>query len=296
MPLQHIHENMLDRMRRETSQQYIVDLIGESARASRASRCARPSSSAFPAKRRRVSRRCSISSARPSSSGSGVFTYSQRGRHARGQDGRARFPRRSKSSAASCAMAAQHEVAVQVSESFVGRTIKVLVEKKASAKELDRAQVFSWEHGLIREREHDELLGTRGFYRRSRRGGRAGHRRTRLCARSAAAGRICAGENRRAHGLRLDCRTRLTPHWRMRLNPTRHGRTATNRNQSCVCGRSHAPPEWEAGNPKRETGMNLPNKLTLSPIASDRDLSSRSSFPAFHFTRPSRSFYLARPA
>ena len=33
MPLQHIHENMLERMRRETSQQYIVDLIAESARA-----------------------------------------------------------------------------------------------------------------------------------------------------------------------------------------------------------------------------------------------------------------------
>ena len=27
IPLQHIHENMLERMRRETSQQYIVDLI-----------------------------------------------------------------------------------------------------------------------------------------------------------------------------------------------------------------------------------------------------------------------------
>ena len=29
MPLQHIHENMLERMRRETSQQYIVDLISK---------------------------------------------------------------------------------------------------------------------------------------------------------------------------------------------------------------------------------------------------------------------------
>src|SRR5438093_12832082 len=27
IPLQHIHENMLERMRRETSQQYIVDLV-----------------------------------------------------------------------------------------------------------------------------------------------------------------------------------------------------------------------------------------------------------------------------
>src|SRR5205814_251450 len=29
MPLQHIHENMLERMRRETSQQYIVDLVAK---------------------------------------------------------------------------------------------------------------------------------------------------------------------------------------------------------------------------------------------------------------------------
>src|SRR5258708_24206424 len=29
MPLQHIHENMLERMRRETSRQYIVDLIAK---------------------------------------------------------------------------------------------------------------------------------------------------------------------------------------------------------------------------------------------------------------------------
>ena len=29
MPLQHIHENMLERMRRETSRQYIIDLIAK---------------------------------------------------------------------------------------------------------------------------------------------------------------------------------------------------------------------------------------------------------------------------
>jgi ribosomal protein S12 methylthiotransferase len=49
------------------------------------------------------------------------------------------------------AMAAQHEVARAVSESFVGRTLKVLVEGEASAKELKAAKVASWEHGLIRE-------------------------------------------------------------------------------------------------------------------------------------------------
>ena len=46
-------------------------------------------------------------------------------------------------------MAAQLEVARQVSRSFVGRTVKVLVEREAGAKEL--SNVFSWEHGLLRE-------------------------------------------------------------------------------------------------------------------------------------------------
>src|SRR5690349_5632253 len=50
------------------------------------------------------------------------------------------------------AMAAQLKVAREVSQSFVGRTFKVLVEKKASAKELQNSIVTSWEHGLIRGR------------------------------------------------------------------------------------------------------------------------------------------------
>jgi ribosomal protein S12 methylthiotransferase len=48
-------------------------------------------------------------------------------------------------------MAAQNKVAVQISESFVGREIKVLVEGEANAKQLQSANVSSWEHGLIRE-------------------------------------------------------------------------------------------------------------------------------------------------
>ena len=48
-------------------------------------------------------------------------------------------------------MAAQHAVAVSVSEAFVGRTLKVLVEGEASGRELAKANVSSWEHGLIRQ-------------------------------------------------------------------------------------------------------------------------------------------------
>ena len=42
---------------------------------------------------------------------------------------------------------------MQVSESFVGREIKVLVEGEANAKQLQQANVSSWEHGLVREAE-----------------------------------------------------------------------------------------------------------------------------------------------
>ena len=55
------------------------------------------------------------------------------------------------------AMTAQHAVATQVAQSFVGRSLKVLVEGKASAKELQTARISSWEHGLIRE--HDTHSG-----------------------------------------------------------------------------------------------------------------------------------------
>jgi ribosomal protein S12 methylthiotransferase len=59
-------------------------------------------------------------------------------------------PARIKRKRRDLAMAAQHEVAVQIARSFVGRTIKVLIEKEASARELQRARVSSWEHGLNR--------------------------------------------------------------------------------------------------------------------------------------------------
>jgi hypothetical protein len=52
------------------------------------------------------------------------------------------------------------EVARHVSEAFVGREIRVLVEKPATEKELRGADVSSWEHGLIRgEDDHASLKG-----------------------------------------------------------------------------------------------------------------------------------------
>jgi len=74
------------------------------------------------------------------------------------------------------AMKMQHNIAAEISKSFVGKTIRVLVEKAASATEIQNASVSSWEHGLIREKEtHHSSLATRHFLVRSWRGGRAGH-------------------------------------------------------------------------------------------------------------------------
>jgi ribosomal protein S12 methylthiotransferase len=64
-------------------------------------------------------------------------------------------------------MGLQHGIAMELSASQVGRTMKVLVEREASAGELKRAQVSSWEHGLIREADAG-LEALRGRYQVAR--------------------------------------------------------------------------------------------------------------------------------
>jgi len=93
----------------------------------------------------------------------GIFTYSKEdGTRAGAMAGQ--LSDKVKQKRRGLAMAAQHEIAKQVSESFVGRTIKVLVEGEANAKQLQSANVSSWEHGLIREDEtRSTKLGTGKF-------------------------------------------------------------------------------------------------------------------------------------
>ncbi len=80
----------------------------------------------------------------------GVFTYSKEdGTRAGAMAGQ--LSDKVKQKRREFAMAAQHKVAIAVSESFVGREINVLIEGEANAKQLQSAKVSSWEHGLIRE-------------------------------------------------------------------------------------------------------------------------------------------------
>jgi ribosomal protein S12 methylthiotransferase len=163
IPLQHIHENMLERMRRETSQHYIEDLL-------RRIRAGIPGIAlrttfivGFPGETAECFDTLLKFIREAKFERLGVFAYSKEdGTRAGGMAGQ--ITDRTKQKRRELAMAAQHEVAVGVAEAFVGRTIRVLVEGRASDKELAGAKVSSWEHGLMRNGETDDArLQTRGY-------------------------------------------------------------------------------------------------------------------------------------
>jgi ribosomal protein S12 methylthiotransferase len=160
MPLQHIHGEMLQRMRRETSQQYIVDLI-------RKIRAGIPGIAirttfivGFPGETEKHFQTLLDFIHETKFERLGIFTYSQEDGTVAGKMSN-QVSDSAKQKRRKLAMAAQLKVAKQVAESFVSREIKVLVEGEASAKELQNANVSSWEHGLMRgpDKHVDQLRG-----------------------------------------------------------------------------------------------------------------------------------------
>ena len=152
IPLQHIHDNMLERMRRETSQQYIVDLI-------RKIRAGVPGIAlrttfivGFPGETESSFQTLLDFIRETKFERLGVFAYSKEDGTLAGKMA-GQIPDQIKKRRRELAMAAQHKIARQVSESFVGREIKVLIEGHANEKQLQQASLSSWEHGLVREPE-----------------------------------------------------------------------------------------------------------------------------------------------
>ena len=152
IPLQHIHENMLERMRRETSQPYIVDLI-------RKIRAGVPGIAlrttfivGFPGETEAGFQTLLNFIRETKFERLGVFAYSKEEGTLAGKMA-GQIPDQIKKRRRELAMAAQHKIARQVSGSFVGREIKVLVEGHANEEQLRQANVSSWEHGLVREPE-----------------------------------------------------------------------------------------------------------------------------------------------
>lgn len=149
MPLQHIHHTMLERMRRETSQQYIVDLIAKIRAGIPGIALRTTFIVGFPGETEAYFQTLLDFIRETKFERMGVFTYSHED-GTRAASMQSQISDKVKQERRERAMAEQLKVAREVSEAFVGRTLKVLVESEASAKELKNANVSSWEHGLIR--------------------------------------------------------------------------------------------------------------------------------------------------
>lgn len=149
MPLQHIHQTMLERMRRETSQHYIEELIGRIRAGIPGIALRTTFIVGFPGETEQYFQALLDFIHRTKFERMGVFTYShEEGTRAGSMS--SQVPDPVKKERRDRAMAAQLEVARAVSETYVGRELRVLVEKPATEKELRGADVSSWEHGLIR--------------------------------------------------------------------------------------------------------------------------------------------------
>jgi ribosomal protein S12 methylthiotransferase len=155
---------MLERMRRETSKQYIVDLLKRIRTGVPGIALRTTFIVGFPGETEACFRDLLTFVEETRFERLGVFTYSKEdGTRAGGMAGQ--LTDKVKQRRRDLAMAAQHKVAREVSESFVGRTINVLVEGQANAKQLAAANVSSWEHGLIRESEtRNAELGSRNYF------------------------------------------------------------------------------------------------------------------------------------
>jgi ribosomal protein S12 methylthiotransferase len=149
MPLQHIHENMLERMRRETSRQYIVDLIAKIRAGVPGIALRTTFIVGFPGETEEYFQSLLEFIQATRFERLGVFTYSpQDGTRAGKMDGQIPDARRKQRQKR--AMAEQLKIAREISASQVGRETTVLIERPADTSDLDAASVSSWEHGLIR--------------------------------------------------------------------------------------------------------------------------------------------------
>src|SRR5580658_337420 len=149
MPLQHIHQNLLERMRRETSQAYIVDLIAKIRAGIPGIALRTTFIVGFPGETDEYFQTLLEFIRATRFERLGVFTYSQQdGTLAGKMEGQ--ISNSVKKRRQQRAMAEQLKIARQISAGCVGREAVVLVERAAGGKDLETAQVRSWEHGLIR--------------------------------------------------------------------------------------------------------------------------------------------------
>jgi ribosomal protein S12 methylthiotransferase len=162
MPLQHIHENMLERMRRETSREYIVDLIAKIRVGIPGIALRTTFIVGFPGETEEYFESLVEFIRETRFERLGVFTYSQQdGTRASSMQGQVPDARKKERQAR--AMAEQLIISREISASRVEAQMTVLVERTANDGDLKRDSVRSWEHGLIRAAQ-DGPTGSREGY------------------------------------------------------------------------------------------------------------------------------------
>ena len=149
MPLQHIHDAMLERMRRETSSQYIRDLIKRIRKGIPNIAIRTTFIVGFPGETEEYFESLLKFMRDIRFERLGVFTFSK-------EDGtkaglmESQLTEEQKEFRREKAMATQLKISQEIAASQVGKTLRVLVEKEANEKEINQADLSSWEHGLIR--------------------------------------------------------------------------------------------------------------------------------------------------
>jgi ribosomal protein S12 methylthiotransferase len=149
LPLQHIHQNMLERMRRETTRQHIVDLLAKIRAGIPGIAIRTTFIVGFPGETEACFQSLLEFIRTAKFERLGVFTFSpQEGTRAAKMEGQ--IPARVRTQRQRLAMAEQLKVAREIAASFVGRELTVLIEAEARPGDWQAANLSSWEHGLIR--------------------------------------------------------------------------------------------------------------------------------------------------
>lgn len=157
MPLQHIHDSMLERMRRETSGQYIRDLIKRIRKGIPNIAIRTTFIVGFPGETEEYFKSLLNFMREIRFERLGVFTFSKEDGTKAGMM-KSQLTEKQKEHRREKAMATQLQISQEIAASQVGKTLKVLVEKKANEKEINQADLNSWEHGLIRSENSENKI------------------------------------------------------------------------------------------------------------------------------------------
>ncbi|MBM3879508.1 MAG: 30S ribosomal protein S12 methylthiotransferase RimO [Verrucomicrobia bacterium] len=150
LPLQHIHEVMLERMRRETTRAYLEDLIARLRAGVPGLTLRTTFIVGFPGETEAYFESLLDFIRATRFDRLGVFTYSQEAGTVAGKMG-GQVPERVRQKRRDRALAEQHAIARARSASWVGRTLTALVEQRARLGTVADADASVGEHGQVRE-------------------------------------------------------------------------------------------------------------------------------------------------